>query len=236
MGGKSRLAARIVERIPEHTCYVEPFCGAAWVFFRKEPSKVEVLNDINSELVNLYRVVKHHLDELIRCLRWMLVSREEFERQQDTPPECLTDVQRAVRFYYLQKTCYGGRVRGQNFGYSTTQPPRIDLTRIGEDLSMAHMRLARTYIEHLPFQEVIAKYDRPATFFYLDPPYFGCEDDYGRGVFAREDFARLAEMLRSVRGSFMLSLNRTPEVLAIFKGFSIEEVATSYNLGGNGTQ
>lgn len=75
LGGKSLLANRIIQRMPEHTCYCEVFAGAAWVLFRKEPSRVEIINDINTELVTLYRVVQNHLEEFIRQFKWILTAR-----------------------------------------------------------------------------------------------------------------------------------------------------------------
>ena len=108
IGGKRRLAKHILPLFPAHTCYVEPFCGAAALYFLKTPSKIEVINDINGELVNLYRVVKHHLEEFVRQFKWALVSRQIFKWLQDTPEETLTDIQRAARFYYLQKQAFGG--------------------------------------------------------------------------------------------------------------------------------
>ena len=108
IGGKRRLARHILPLFPAHTCYVEPFCGAAALFFRKAPAKAEVLNDINGELVNLYRVVQHHLEEFLRQFKWALTSRQIFKWLQATPPEPLTDIQRAARFFYLQKNAFGG--------------------------------------------------------------------------------------------------------------------------------
>lgn len=113
IGGKRRLAKQILPLIPEHTCYVEPFCGAGAIFFLKEPSKVEVLNDINGDLVNLYRVVRCHLEEFVRQFKWAMVSRQVFEWLRITRPETLTDIQRAARFYYLQKQAFGGKVDGR---------------------------------------------------------------------------------------------------------------------------
>lgn len=95
IGGKRRLAKHILPVFPEHTCYVEPFAGAAALFFLKEPVKAEVLNDVNGDLVRLYRVVRHHLDEFVRQFRWALTSREMFKWAQDTHPDTLTDIQRA---------------------------------------------------------------------------------------------------------------------------------------------
>ncbi|MCB2187700.1 MAG: DNA adenine methylase [Deltaproteobacteria bacterium] len=236
LGGKSRLARTIVERIPEHTCYVEPFAGAAWVLFRKPPSKVEVLNDINRDIMTLYRVLQYHLEEFLRYFKWALVSREEFERIRALPPESLTDIQRAARFYYLQKTCFGGRTCSPSFGASACQPPRLNLLRIEEELSAAHLRLSRILLECLPYGEVITRYDRPETFFYLDPPYWGCEKDYGRGVFSREDFSLLAELLAGVSGKFMLSINDVPEIRELFAGFSRKEVRQRYSVGPDNGQ
>ena len=135
IGGKRRLAKKILPIFPQHTCYVEPFCGAAALYFMKHQAEVEVLNDINGELVNLYRVVKHHLDEFSRQFRWSLTSLEIYKWLQITPPETLTDIQRAARFYYLQKLAFGGKVSDQSFGTATTSAPRFNLLRLEEDLS-----------------------------------------------------------------------------------------------------
>ena len=96
MGGKSRLSKRIVSMLPEHTCYCEPFAGAAWVLFRKPESKVEVINDINREIVTFYRVIQHHLEEFVRYFKWVLVARDEFERLKKVSPDTLTDIKRAA--------------------------------------------------------------------------------------------------------------------------------------------
>ena len=230
IGGKSLLADRIIERFPAHQAYCEVFAGAAWVLFKKPESRVEVINDINRDLVNLYRCTKHHLPALIEQFRWMLVARDEFDRFMKTPADTLTDLQRAARFYYLTKAAFGAKVRGPSFGVSATQPPRLNLLRIEEDLSAAHIRLCRVLIENRPYAEVLDRYDKPTTLFYLDPPYWGCEGDYGPGLFSREDFSTLAQLLASLKGRFILSLNDTPGVREVFAGFRIESVATRYSI------
>ena len=178
IGGKRRLADRLLPLFPSHTCYAEVFAGAAALYFMKSPSDVEVINDINGDLVNLYRVVQNHLEEFVRQFKWAISSRKIYEWYQSTPPETLTDIQRAARFYYLQKQAFGGRVDGQSYGTATTSPPRLNLLRIEEELSAAHIRLSRTYIEHLPWKKLIEKYDRDHTLFYMDPPYWQTES-YG---------------------------------------------------------
>lgn len=231
LGGKSRLADQIIERIPAHTAYCEVFAGAAWVLFKKPESKVEIINDINRELVTLYRCVKHHLPALVEQFRWMLIAREEFDRFLQTPADTLTDIQRAARFYYLSKSAFGARVSKPTFGIAATGAPRLNLLRMEEDLSEAHLRLSRVFIESKPYQEVIDRFDKAGTFFYVDPPYWDCENDYGKGLFSKPDFAALAEQLGGIKGKFILSLNDRPQVREIFSGFRIEAVKTRYSVG-----
>lgn len=228
IGGKRRLAKHILPLFPAHTCYVEPFSGAAALYFLKTPSKTEVINDINGELVNLYRVVKHHLEEFVRQFKWALVSRQIYKWLQDTPEETLTDIQRAARFYYLQKQAFGGKVADHTFGTSTTSAPRFNLLRIEEELSMAHLRLSRTLIEHLDWQQCIKRYDRLHTLFYCDPPYWGTE---GYGVeFGLENYDYMAELARSIKGKMIISVNDIPEMRQAFNGLNIQTVDISYNL------
>ncbi|MBI5075641.1 MAG: DNA adenine methylase [Nitrospirae bacterium] len=232
VGGKSLLANKIIPKIPAHECYCEVFAGAAWLFFKKEESEIEIINDINTDLVTLYRIVKLHLDEFIRYFRWILISREEFDRFRMERPETLTDIQRAVRFYYLLKCGFSSKIVAPTFGVSATRAPRINLLRIEEELSEAHLRLSRAYIENLPYAKLIERVDRAGTFFYIDPPYFNCEDYYGKGIFSKEDFGTLRDLLGRIKGKFILSLNDTSQVREIYKRFRIESVSTSYSLGG----
>lgn len=229
MGGKRRLAKHILPLFPEHTCYVEPFAGAAALFFLKAPAKVEVLNDVNGDLVSLYRVVQHHLDEFVRQFRWALNSRELFGWLKVTAPETLTDIQRAARFFYLQKTAFGARVEGQTFGTATTSPPRINLLRLEEDLSAAHMRLQRVMVERLDWATCIGRYDRPHTLFYCDPPYWGTEG-YGVG-FGLEQYDRLAALMRSMQGKAVVSVNDIPEMRATFAGLPMARLGITYSVG-----
>ena len=230
LGGKSRLAAEIVQRMPEHHTYCEPFCGAAWVFFHKQESRVEVLNDINRDLVNLFRCIKHHLPALVEQFKWMLVAREQFDVFMATPAETLTDIQRAARFYYLNKTAFGAKVKSPTFGVAASQPPRLNLLRIEEDFSAAHLRLHRVQIENRPYAQVIDRIDRPDTLFYIDPPYWDCESDYGTGIFSKADFSALAAQLADIKGKFILSLNDTPGVREVFSVFQFTDVRTRYSI------
>ncbi len=227
-GGKGQLSNKILPLIPEHKCYVEPFAGGAAIFFRKEPLKVEVLNDINLDLITLYRVVQHHLEEFVRQFKYALVSRKIYDWLQDTPPETLTDIQRAARFFYLQKSSFGAKVEGQCFGTATTSPPHFNLLRIEETLSAVHLRLARTTIECLPWVKCIEKYDRKHTFFFCDPPYYGTA---GYGVdFGLEEYEKMAHLARTIKGKMMITVNDIPEMRKTFKGLKIKTVDVKYSL------
>ncbi|OAK55061.1 restriction endonuclease subunit M [Variovorax paradoxus] len=229
IGGKRRLAKHILPLFPEHSCYVEPFAGAAALFFLKEPAKVEVLNDVNSDLVNLYRVVQHHLDEFVRQFRWALTSREIFGWLNETPPATLTDIQRAARFFYLQKHSFGGKVEGRTFGTATSSPGRMNLLRMEEDLSAVHLRLHQVTIERLDWAACMRRYDRSHTLFYLDPPYWGTE---GYDVpFDLDEYATMAELLRSMKGKAVVSVNDIPEMRQAFAGLKLRPLSITYSVG-----
>jgi len=230
MGGKSRLADKILPIFPEHTCYVEPFAGAAALFFKKQPSKVEVLNDINGELVNLYRILQNHLEEFVRQFKWAITSRQVFEWEKMKRPETLTDIQRAARFYYLQKHAFGGKVDGQSFGTGTDRTHGINLLRIEEELSSAHLRLHQVFIENLDWSSCIERYDRPHSLFYLDPPYWGTA---GYGVdFGIDHYKKMAELANSIKGNMVISVNDCPKMREVFKGLKMKTVPITYTVGG----
>lgn len=232
MGGKRRLAKHLLPLFPAHQTYVEPFAGGAALFFMKQPAKVEIINDVNGELVNLYRVIKNHLEEFIRHFKWCLVSREEYLTQKVINPDTLTDIQRAARFYYLQKLSFGGKVSGQTFGTAASAPPKLNLLRIEDDLSQAHLRLSRTLIEHLDWQECMRRYDRDYTLFYLDPPYFQTS---GYGVdFGLDQYQKMAEIAKNAKGKVIISVNDVPMMRKVFAGLTMETVDITYTVGGSG--
>jgi len=226
VGGKNRLAAKIIDRFPQHVTYVEPFAGGGQVFFHKEPSKVEILNDKDGEIVNFFRVCQSHHDEFIRYSRFLLASRQWYDLLQRTDPTTLTDVQRAVRFLYLQKSSFAGLVLRQTYHWHVVQPPTFNPERLPEIIHNTHKRLERVQIECSPYEEVLARFDGPDTLHYLDPPYWNKK--LYRYNFTTADFEKLEERLRKLKGKFVLSLNDVPEVRALFSRFSIEGVELPY--------
>ncbi|WP_119084584.1 DNA adenine methylase [Altererythrobacter sp. B11] len=232
-GGKRNLARRICAIIDrtEHDGYAEPFVGMGGIFLRRSTRpRTEAINDISADVANFFRVLQEHYPYFIDMLRWRVASRHEFDRLAALAPERLTDLQRAARFLYLQRLAFGGKIVGRSFGVDSRAGARFNITKLEPMLADLHERLAGVIIEQLPFARFIARYDRPGMLFYLDPPYFGCEDDYGAGVFDREDFEQLAQVLAGARGKFLLSINDTPEIRAVFSAFNMQEVATTYTI------
>jgi DNA adenine methylase len=235
LGGKRNLAKRITALIDAdtHTTYAEPFVGMGGIFLRRSRRpRSEVINDYGRDVANLFRILQRHYPQFLEVLRFQLTTRTEFYRLVDTRPETLTDLERAARFLYLQRTAFGGKVSGRNFGVAKDRPGRFNLTTLEPMLEDLHSRLAGVVIECLDWSEFLRRYDGPGTLFYLDPPYWGCENDYGKAMFSRDDFARMAEALRAVKGRFILSINDVPEIREIFAGFAMMEVKTSYTIGG----
>jgi DNA adenine methylase len=192
--------------------------------------RAEAINDISGDVVTLFRCLAEHYPYLIDMLRFRVASRAEFERLLAQPPERLTDLQRAVRFLYVQRLAFGGRVSGRTFGVDASSPARFDVGKLEPMLAEIHERLQSVVIERLPYAEFIRRYDRAGALFYLDPPYWACERDYGPDVFTREDFAALASQLATIKGKFLVSLNDTQGVRNL-RPLHLTPITTTYTVG-----
>jgi DNA adenine methylase len=239
IGGKRTLAPRLVQIIQatDHQLYAEPFVGMGGVFFRRtRVPRTEVINDRSGDVVNLFRILQRHYPQFMDTLKFQITSRREFERLKACDPATLTDLERAARFIYLQKLAFGGKVSGQNFGVQRSGSARFNLTRLAPLLEEVHERLAGVIIENLDWLDFIDRYDRPGTLFFLDPPYFGSEGDYGKVLFARDQFTIIAERLSALKGTFIMSINDAPEICEIFNHFKLQKVELKYTVsGGKGT-
>ena len=239
IGGKRNLASRIraiIDATP-HEGYREPFVGMGGIFLRRtRRPRNEAINDISGDVATFFRILQEHYPYFIDMLRFRVASRAEFQRLLGMDPDRLTDLQRAARFLYLQRLAFGGKVRGRNFGIDAAQGARFNVSKLEPLLADIHDRLAGVVIEQLPYGEFIHRYDGEGALFYLDPPYWGCERDYGQNVFAPADFAALAEQLRGIRGKMLLSINDRAEVREIFAGFALRAIDTTYTVSGTATR
>ena len=232
LGGKKQLAKTIIasiEKIP-HDTYAEPFVGMGGVFLRRRRvPKGEIINDRSGDVATFFRILQRHYVPFMDMLRWQITGRQEFERLKAANVSTLTDLERAARFLYLQRTAFGGKVAGRNFGVDPLGA-RFNVAKLAPQLDELHERLAGVVIECLPWAEFIRRYDRPGTLFYLDPPYFGGESDYGEGLFDRSEYESMAEVLGSLKGSFILSINDVPPIRRAFAGFAMRAVRLSYTV------
>lgn len=220
IGGKRLLRSRIKELIPQKIgSYVEPFGGGGWVLFYQDKwASLEVYNDLDDRLVNLFTIVKYHPDELIKEYRWMLASRRTFGRTIEWTT--FTDIQRAAKFLYLISRSFGGS--GRHFG--TKRKGLIKShSNILERIAAIHNRLDKVLIENLDCQELISGYDYEDAFFYCDPPY---STGAGYETTSCEDFNHkgLRDCLKKIKGKFLLSYDDSPKVRELYKGFNILEV------------
>jgi DNA adenine methylase len=225
MGGKSKLRKTIINMLPKHVCYVELFFGAGWVYFGKEPAKVEVINDIDKELINLFKMIKYHGPEVERMIKYEISGRDVFEEYKNYIIENLTEINRAVRFLYLLTQSFAGK--GGNYGYGTNTRPKqqIFYTEVLKDLKE---RLKNTYVENLSFEKIIDKYDRDYTCFFADPPYFETAG-YGN-EFGEKEHLLLRDKLINIKGNFILTINDAPKVRSWYKDFNFKEVEVNYSV------
>lgn len=226
IGGKRLLRKVICEQFPKNTeKYVEPFGGAAWVlFFKDKHADCEVYNDINSNLVNLFRCVKYHPDELTREMEYLPNSREIFNGFRNKDRSGMTDIQRAAEFLYLIKISYGSKLR--TYG---ARPRRVNCP---DGFSDVAERLSNVIIENKSFNAVIKQYDGTGTLFYCDPPYYGTEGYYEENgyKFGKNEHEVLRNELSRIKGKFILSYNDCPEIRELYLAFTIETTQRQNNL------
>ena len=239
-GGKKNLVTRLIDRIPTHRLYVEVFCGSAKLLFAKPKSEYEVINDLNSDLVNFFKVVKYRPSSLAEIVTRSLVSRLMFkEMRYATLREMDDELYRAYRFLYLLWFSYG--TKGQHFASWKPWNGRVvrkNLTLVRQALVETADRLHNTLIEQLDFERVIERYDSPLTFFYCDPPYYNFRDNALYRPMPPERYERLFELIGAAKGKFLVSLDRCPEVIELCRTHQMftESVRTVYSLGHSAKQ
>jgi DNA adenine methylase len=218
-GGKTRLLGRLLPLIRPHRLFVEGFAGGAALTLAKPPSKVEVLNDINGELVNLYRHAQFHLEALVTEVEFTLNARDELNALIEQPG--LTGLQQAARYLLRNRLSFGGS--GSSFAVSKqAQPSRAAVL---EKLKGFSARLDKVAIENLPFERLFANYDSAETFWFLDPPYtVGEVDTYA--AWDQTRMAGFAAAVEALKGDWLVTVNDTAENRALFGRHEIEGVTT----------
>lgn len=230
MGGKSRLVKTLLPLLPNHKGYIEVFGGAGHLLFGKEPSKWEVLNDLDGNLMNFWAVVKTAPEQLIRSFDYTLVSRRKFDEYrkiyvQGDYDDC---IQRAHVFYYLVRAAFGSRMRGPTFGTGCDRN-NLKIENIEQDILQAYERLKTVVIENVSYERILKTYDSTESLFFLDPPYHKTAQ-YTVGAFKEEQYSELATMCRNLKGKFLLTINEDPFTREVFSGFNIREHDVQYSI------
>ncbi|MFZ7119501.1 MAG: DNA adenine methylase [Eubacteriaceae bacterium] len=233
VGGKSRMVKKLLPMLPKHSGYVEVFGGAGWLLFGKEPSKWEVLNDFDSNLMNFWSVVKNAPEQLIDSFKYTLVSRELFMEykeiyKQNEYEDC---IQRAHVFYYLVKAGFGSSIVNPSFGTGKGKS-NLNINNIHDDIINTYERLKRVTIENKSFEDIIRIYDSAETFFFMDPPYRNtC--DYAVGHFTDNQYIKLAELCRNMKSRFIITINNDEFIEKLFFDFTIIKHDVRYSLCKN---
>jgi len=225
-GGKSRMVKFIMPILNKtpHKLYCEPFAGGAAILLATPPGKREIINDLDNELINLYRQVKHHRQEVIRSLRLLPESRELFEEQMSKIRDpYVTEIQKAAAFAYVNFYCFGADNKTfgiKRIGFST----RSFLDRKLIEFSK---RIDRVTVEHVSWERCIALYDCPEALFFCDPPYTKCGQIGAYDAWTTEDVIKLHETLSNIKGRWIVTLNDCEENRDIFKGCLIRSITTT---------
>lgn len=230
IGGKKQLRHEILSRFPieKPSSYIEVFGGAGWVFFAKDkqPGQLEVFNDANSDLINLFRCIKYHREAVVAELDCLVASRELFcDFREQMKVQGLTDIQRAARFFYLARISFGA-----DCSSFATNTKHID-TAI-KRLPEIQNRLSGVVVENKDFEDLIKVYDKQNALFYLDPPYHGTEKYY-KNKFAEDDHYRLCSSLKKIKSRFILSYNDDEFIRNLYCDFNIEGISRRNTLAAN---
>lgn len=233
-GGKRALQKTLLGLIPEHKIYAEVFAGSAKLLFAKSPAGLEIMNDLNGDLINFFRVAKHRPSELAEQLQLECIHAGRF-RELRTKTEPDNEIERALRFAYLVWYSFGAK--GEHFASSSARSPRAKrpLNRVRDLLQTTAERLATVLIEQRDFEEILSRYDSPGTFFYLDPPYVEFEPNGRYRPLTKERRAEMFVQLASLKGRFLMSFDDCSEVRALSRkcGFKTRKVGVVYTICGS---
>lgn len=229
-GGKSRLLKEILPLIPEHVCYCEPCGGSLAVFLAKPRSTVEVVNDLNGDLVALYRNLQFHLPELLREMEWLFSSRKNLKDFVQQPG--LTEIQRAARFLLKNRTSFAGNMK--NFGVVRTAGGGATFYRAKQQemIGALHKRLDNVAVENLPYDRCVKLYDSPQTFFFLDPPYVNAPTGAYDG-WTQKQMSDFREQLRGLQGKWLATINDSEENRELFSDCQVKRIRTRNRLVNN---
>jgi DNA adenine methylase len=241
-GGKYRLRKKIIDMLPtqdSYSCYVEVFGGAGWILFGKDPSPVEIYNDIDGELVNFFKVLKSNPNALVKkIIEFPYVSREMYNSLLADISIKRGKVDRAFRFYYLLMAGWGGEWENPRFQTSIKDFGKGNrlfgaLRNIRQKIYPASERLSSVIIEKLDWRDCIKRYDNLGTVMFIDPPYPGNTVNYLYNMLNIEEHQELANILKNVKCKWLLTCYNKPEIQKLYDGFNIYPVKFASGMDGS---
>jgi DNA adenine methylase len=231
-GNKSRMLKKLIPMIPPHVCSCEVFGGSLAFTLAKERSEVEIVNDINGDLVALYRNAQRHLPEIMRQIETAFSSRELFHHFRAQPG--FTELERAARFLIRSKTSFGGGM--DSFAVAKTKGggASFNRQRVKEQLAAIHARLDKVVVENLPWERMFKNYDAETTFWFLDPPYLHAPTGAYEG-WTEKEMANFGKEVLRLKGKFILTVDDSDFNRTLFKRCHIEAVVTQNKRGNQRT-
>ena len=218
MGGKDKIKKKIVNLFPdnyENMIYIEPFVGGGSVFLEKEPSKIEVINDLDKNIADLYKGFKKYKFEDIKKSVDGHYTEEEFKRIRDNIPK--NDFDKFIRIYFLMRKSFYNQMK--NF---QSNRPNINLG----NRENIYDRMKKVKIFNTDYKNIIKKYNTENTLLYLDPPYEGSSKKHYENY--NTDYNELKEILDNFKGKFLLSINDSSNIRKLFKDYNISTISTQY--------
>ncbi len=246
VGGKRQLMFELLKNMPEDfNRYFEPFIGGGALFFYLQPDNAYI-SDMNEELINLYQVVRDSVDELIADLQKHDISKEYFMeiRNIDRTEEYenWSDVQKASRFIYLNRTCFNGMYRVNSQGQFNVPFGHYKNPRIVDENNLINCSnlLQRTEIKHADFSEILKKVKK-GDFVYFDPPYVPLSETSSFTSYTKDGFdldmqlslRDVCDELDSMGVKFLLSNSDTQFVNELYENYNIKKVFASRQINAN---
>jgi len=233
MGGKFELSRTLIPMLAPHSRYIEVFAGGLSMYFRKNKVEWNVVNDCDSDIVNLYESIRTRFKEFKRHAYWMIKGREPFMRFRkeihSSKSINIPDPERAAKYYYVIRNAFN-----RNINATISKNSKSWHTKLLDDLTYSRERLDNVIIENMDFRKLLEKYPpRADDMWYMDPPYMiaGERGDYYFFDFSMDDHIALAKMCKDIdshNAKFMVSYDDRKEIRELYKDFNIKVIKTIY--------
>jgi DNA adenine methylase len=222
VGSKWRLAPKLIPLFPDYKCYVEPFCGSLAMLFSKQKTRTEVVNDIDSDLINLYEILRCDHKRFAEKVFYTPFSRQLYNYLCKHKEEYITPLDKAWFYYAANRMGWTNILTKDSIRVDTTGADPAQMHAIDKLFNLFIDRMNNVFLENKKYNEVISQYDKEHTFFYCDPPYYTTEDTYAASKFDEDDHRFLALKLKNIKGKAMVSYYESEFIDSLYKGWNKE--------------